>query len=343
MSTIQTNLSARLIQGRQLARQKHREGDAKKLGNLRAGNSGILSKEGDIAGSCPRVSHLRSLGIDLEEPSDSKLIMFQMGIANEDLIYSDLLHTRQANEVILREQEIPINWTTSNGTPVSGRPDMVVCQLADGAPEVEGAAVVMWNETQVIPIFGVEIKSIASVWTTRDVMAEGSPKLPHLIQAGHYSWKLGIPFRLLYKQYSNQAVPSWAGKLFPRQGESGSEHIEYNEKGDIKNINPFEIVYELEWSSSKDKHLRYRREGTTDWTKTLVSQADIERFYEFTSTMAETKELGSRPLTIDAAGKEKNYSNCSYCPLLSVCEKEEKKGYDKWLSAVKNYLKGEIK
>lgn len=342
---IRTNLTERLLEGRQLARSKHKEGEAAKLGNLRAGNSGMMSTEGEVAGSCHRVAHLRQLGVEIEEPNDSKLIMFQMGLANEDVVYEDLLHTAAEDEAVLREEQIPIEWFTSNGTKVTGRPDMVVCRVfsAGGVTNLgRGDKDIFFGDLKVpippiVPIFGVEIKSIASVWTSRDVLFEKAPKLPHLIQAGHYSWKLGVPFRLLYKQYVNQAVPSWAGKLFPRQGEEYSEHISYNEKGDIKCVEPFEIAYELEFN--KKGQLQFRREGTEKWTVSLVNSADIERYYEYVSTMATEKKLGPRPLTIDALGSGKNYSNCDYCPLLETCDKHEESGYTKWLKEVTKVAK----
>lgn len=322
------NITKRLQAGRKMAREEHQKKEKEKLGTLRAGNTGMMSQSGDFAGSCPRTTHLRQLGMEVEVPDDSKVIMFQMGTANEDVVYEDLLHTSNQldHEVILREEEIPIIWQTENGTTVSGRPDMVLC-----------------TENKK-PTLGIEIKSIASVWTSREVLFEGQPKLPHLLQAGHYSWKLDIPFRLLYKQYTNQAVPGWAGKLFPKQGEPHSEHIEYNEKGDIKYVQPFEIAYELEWDSSSQKYLRYRREvgdgeKEQEWTRTLISQKDIERFYEFVSQMADKKVLGSRPMTIDAQGNEKSYSNCGYCPLKDICDKHEGAGYTKWLKAIKEKLK----
>jgi hypothetical protein len=318
------NITKRLQQGRQLDREQHKQKEVLKVGTLRAGNTGMMSGTGDFAGACPRTVHLRQLGYELEVPDDSKMIMFQMGIANESVVFKDLMHTSGPEEVILQEEEIPISWLTSNGTKVTGRPDMVLCSKKDG---------------QTIPFLGIEIKSIASVWTSREVLFEGQPKLPHLLQSAHYSWKLGVPFRLVYKQYSNQAVPGWAGKLFPKQGEPHSQHISYNEKGDIKYIEPFEIAYELEWDSSSRKYLRYRREigegeKELDWTRTLISQQDVERFYEFVANMQETKVLGVRPMTIDAQGNEKNYSNCGYCPLKDTCDKHESKGYDKWMAAV---------
>lgn len=359
---IRTNLTERLLEGRQLARKEHKEQDKKKLGNLRAGNSGIMSEQGDFAGACPRVAHLRSLGLDVEEPSDPTLIMFQMGTANEEVVFQDLLKTKAEDEVILREEEIPIEWFTKNGTKVTGRPDMVVCrkkdwivteeeaaQLAQGYPhDLEAGSVVPGALSE--PLFGIEIKGVFSVWTSREVLFDGNPKMAHLIQAAHYSWQLGktgvvaegtssssgLPFKLLYKQYGNQAVPQWAGKFFPKKGESHSEHIEYNEKGDIKNINPFEIIYELEFDSSG--FLKYRREGSSRWVRTMIRTQDIERYYEFVSTMPETGLLGNRPITMDSRGKEKSYSNCSYCALKSVCDSSEKKGYPVWLQEVKKEL-----
>lgn len=357
--TIRTNLSERLIEGRQLARRKHREGDAKKLGTLRAGNSGLMTEAGDIAGACHRLAYLRSKGIDVDEPNDSKLIMFQMGTANEDVVHHDLLHTAAPGEVILREEEIPTVWLTGNGVRVTGRPDMVVCQAPPGwEKDIDPSSGAVRNLKDLKLIFGVELKSIASVWTSRDVIGEQKPKLANLVQAAHYSWKLGVPFRLMYKQYSIQEIPNWKGKdgpgwtqkLFPQPGTVGSEHIDYD-KGRIQ---PFEIVYELEWSgndSSKRTEglglsngakvptgfLRYKREGDARWSKTLIQAKDIERFYEFVSTMAEKRELGPRPLNIGPDGKKKSWNQCSYCELQSVCKQTEKKGHDVWLEAVKHY------
>lgn len=319
--TIRTDLGSRLRDGRQLARTKYKEEEKDKLGILRAGNSGVMTEDGDAAGSCLRVAHLRSLGIETEPPDDSRLIMFQLGTANEDVIYADLVHTKAEDEIILRETEIPISWVTSNGTKVTGRPDMVVLKKTGDATQ---------------PVFGVEIKSIASVWTSREVLFDGTPKFEHLIQAGHYSWKLGCPFKLMYKQYANQAVPQWANKFFPKKGERNSEHIEYNDKGEIKSIQPFEVVYELQWNA-KVSSLEYRREDRPNdkWVRSPISTADIERFYEFLSTMGSRKELGPRPMTIDAEGREKNFSKCNYCPVKPICDTQEKNGYDAWLQAVK--------
>jgi len=330
--TIRLDIGSRLRDGRQLHRQEYVEKDKQKLGILRAGNSGIMSDSGNVAGSCHRVAHLRQLGIELDPPSPSSLIMFQVGTANEDIVYKDLLHTAAEDEVVLREEEIPISWMTSNGTQVTGRPDMVICRKEWTADEKHGA------QEKIVPVLGLELKSIASVWTTREVLVEGQPKLAHLCQAGHYMWKLGVPFRLIYKQYSIQAMPDFAKKMMPRQGKPGSEYLEYNPKGEPKSVKPFEIIYELEYQSGT---LCYRIEGTTNWTQTIVRHEDIERYYEFISQMEKTQNLGPTPVTVGSDGKEKAYSNCGYCVLNNLCNPGrgvKRLGYIEWLAQVRKFV-----
>src|SRR5262245_49182448 len=128
------NLTERTKQARVLDRLEYEKKEEAKRGNLRAGNTGIMSPEGQIAGGCHRVSHLRQLGIEIDSPDAGSLLMFELGYANEDRIYSDLQKTLQSGELIRREDEIPINWTTSNGTAVSGRPDLVICD-SDTVPK----------------------------------------------------------------------------------------------------------------------------------------------------------------------------------------------------------------
>lgn len=334
---ILTNLTERLRAGRAKERQKKRESEQDKIGTLRAGNSGIMSEQGEIAGACHRLAHLRSLGIEVEEPDDSKMIMFQMGTASEDVIYKDLLHTKVPGEIILREEEIPVLWQTKNGTKVTGRPDIVV-----GRQDSQGTRTFVRGDDTLkfTPLFVVEAKSVASVWTSKELLGLQQPKLANLVQAGHYSWQLDVPGRLLYKQYSIQEIPSFVSNSFRlRKGytplwplpEHSDGHMINHEKGRVK---PFEIVYELEWT--KGGFLSYRREDSNEGpVVTMVQKAGIERFYEFVSTMEERKDLGPRPLTLDALGKEKEVSNCQYCPLQEVCDKYESKGYTRWLKEVK--------
>lgn len=303
-----------------------------KVGNLRGGNSGIMSEGGDVAASCHRKAHVRALGITIEVHDPEKLLMFELGIANEDIVYNKLLAALSKGQVIRRESEIPTVWKTKNGTKVTGRPDMVIGKLDDTG--------------SFLPDWGIELKSVASIYTTAEVLFEGKPKIGHLTQAAHYMWQLGVPYRLNYKQFANQVGPSWLTGKFPKQGQPGSEHISYNDKGEVKYVNPFEVTYELQWGQGGK--LEYRMEDSGyNWTRTLISAKDIERFYESASTMAETGDLGRRPMTIDSMGKEKSYSDCHYCPMISICNKVDKAtkarpkiSYDQWLSEVRELSAG---
>ena len=334
--SIRTDIGRRLLDGRQLGRLKHKEEETTKLGILRAGNSGIMSEGGDVAGACHRVAHLRQLGLELEVPNDSLLIMFSAGITNEDIVYQDLVHTLAPDEVILRETEIPIRWSTTNGTLVTGRPDMVICKKVPDIDEKSG--LLTYSN---VPVLGLELKSVASVWTTRTVLIDREPKFAHLTQSAHYMIKLGVPFRLVYKQYAIQAMPDFAHRFFPREGSAGSEHLEYNSDGKPKSVRPFEIVYSLEFREGILMY-KHEEEDDTHWKHTVVTEADIIRFYEFVSEMGPRKLLGPVPKTISPDGSDKSYSNCKYCPLHKVCQSVKKlKGeeqYNSWIKEVDKFI-----
>jgi hypothetical protein len=317
----------KLREGRQKQQVDHAEKEKLKLGNLRAGNSGILTVEGQFAGSCPMETHLRQLGISLEELADNKLIMFQLGILSEEAITSDLMPAIEPGQVLLREEQIPIEWTTSNGTRVTGRPDLVICNanLETGMN---------------LPVLGIEAKSIASIWTTCDILFNAQPKLGHLIQSAHYAWKLGtpdqpLPYKLLYKQYANQVIPDWKLKQLPAVHESLRSALEWSGNR-VKQIVPFEVVFDIRIDERGQVH--FKLENVDTWTKSIVNVADIERYYEFVSRISETKDLGQKLTTIDVVGRPAAYSQCDkYCPAHMMFGKYQH-DYSLWRDQVQLYL-----
>jgi len=304
------NLTALFWSGMDEDRKEHISGEATKLGNLRAGDSGGMTKTGDVIGGCHRRAYLRSFtGLEVDPPDADSLIMFELGKANE-LIWLDKLR-RSWPGTIKQEEEIPIKWTTSTGVNVTGRPDTVLCDSA-GKPKL-----------------GIEHKAICSIWTARDVSFEMTPKLKHLMQAAHYMWKLDIPYRLVYTQYVNFAIGAdWMAKMFP----ASHPLVEPNEKGQPKHVMPHTTVYEIAFT--KEGLIQYRLENTPAWTTTKWGRDDIERYYEFVSAMQERKALGPRPSPVKADGKKASYSDCSYCPLVDICDKYENQ-WEKWHDAVK--------
>lgn len=331
---------------RQMDKDEHKSGEQNKIGNLRAGSSGILTEQGEVAGSCLRKSHLRSLGIELEEISDDKYIMFELGYANEDEIYRKLNKAKQPNEIILREEEIPIEWTTTKGVKVTGRPDIVICAGPTMDPEDPTPLdVVAYNSPK--PILGLELKSVHSMWTARDVFFGAKPKLANMVQAAHYMWKLNVPYKLIYTSYSQlgqgmAGADSWVAKQFPKMGQQGSHGVEYNEKkGTIKHIKQFEVAYDLKLD--KFGRVHYKLEQEDNWTASIVTTKDIERYFEHAAMIGSGGDLGPRPSAVDTLGNKANYSDCDYCPLKLVCDKSDKdKSEDKyvhWFTDVMDFLR----
>lgn len=299
------NLTQLFWSGIEDDRTQHKEKELAKLGNLRAGDSGAMTRGGDVIGGCHRRAYLRSfLGLEAELPDADSLLMFEIGKANE-LVWVDKLK-RTWPGLIKQEEEIPVKWVTQRGVNVTGRPDIVLCR-ADGTP-----------------MLGIEHKAICSLWTARDVSFELTPKLKHLMQAAHYAWKLNIPYRLVYTQYVNYAVPGeWAAKMFP----PAHPLVETNDKGAPKHVRPHVTIYEVGFDTNGI--IQYRVEGSETWFKTKWATSDIERYYEFIAAMAEKKALGPRPTAVKADGKKASYSDCNYCPLLDVCDQYENK-WEAW-------------
>jgi hypothetical protein len=311
------------------------EEEATKVGILRAGNSGAMALGGKSLGKCPRQTFLRFKGVSVNEAEESRQHMFAAGHTNEDIWY-DLLSLAYPKEQILREEEVPIQWEL-DGYKVTGRPDLVL------------------TDAEKKPILGLELKLVSSLWTARDVMFSSHPKTDHLVQAAHYSWKLGVPFELWYASRVDWAINAqnpkknskydWIARMFPKPGEPNSEHLEYNywrpdtnnqfgwsktDSSDTgsgvigipKKINPFLVGYRLEWNSAGQ--LTYQRisENGVEYepVHTVITQKGIEDYYRTVIHAERTGVLPPRISQIDATGEAASYSLCNYCELKSVCD-----------------------
>lgn len=306
-----------------------------KIGNLRAGDTGIKASNGDVAANCHRRAFLRSKGIKYEKISDDRSIMFAAGKINEK-IWLDRLR-RVWKDHIKTEEDIATIWNTKNGIKVTGRPDIVLCKDA-------------------VPVLGLELKMVSSLYTAKSVKFEVDPKIAHLVQSAHYMWQLDIPFKLCYTQYVDAAIMWWAkarGKLmadeYPKPGELGSEVIAYNPRGKPKKVLPFYLAYDLRFTDKGE--LQYSLEGEDAWISTIISIDDIKRYYEFISTMEEKKELGARPRTVKSDGKAEYYNICDYCALKPVCDAhdtwsltlDKESSFDTWLQTISSLNSSERK
>lgn len=337
-------LTELFAKARVLRKEKRGAEEVGKLGNLRAGSSGIFSASGESAGHCLRKAHVRQLGLEIEELAEDKLIMFDLGFASEDIVVDKLTRALEGTgKIVLCEEQIPIEWRTSSGTKVTGRPDAVICEPSTlyGITNLSATTPIHTQQGIVPPAkpeLGIELKSVHSIWTARDVLFGGKPKLSNIIQAAHYMWKLNVPYKLVYTGYSQLGqgmvgTDSWVSRMFPKQGQPMSEYVDYNkDKGTIKHIKQFEIVYDMRIENGV---VEYKPEMSEKWVATIVTIPDIERFFEKVSQIPSTGELGPRPSPVDTLGKKAGYMDCDYCPLKSTCDTHEKSGYNKWLEEVK--------
>lgn len=307
---------------------EHAKAEEAKLGGYRGGNTGALLQNSDgswqPAGKCHRLTHLRHLGIKSEKIPDDRHIMFAGG-RNSEVVWLEKLERSWPGK-ILTEEEIPTKWHTVRGVPVTGRPDIVLCS-DDGTPQL-----------------GLELKMASSKWTSRDVRIMNKPKFDHLTQAAHYSWQLGVPFKLCYIQYVDFGIGmGWEGRLFPDPGEPGSEVMEYRENrrtGEVtpNKIRPWMYVYDLRFTDIGVLQFRAETDPDGTWTSTPISISSIMDYYNYVDDMKHLKFLGPRPSNIDGVGGTTGWKKCDSCPLRPICDSKED-NYDEWMAEVKEKAK----
>lgn len=266
-----------------------------KLGVLRGGSSGCLTERGEVVGQCHRVHLLRSLGI--EPPIDEQTrMMFDNGFANEDIALA--LLKRSWDGKILCEEEIPIAWETNNGTKVTGRPDIVLTTA---------------DET---PVLGIELKQIVSIWTAYKVLCKDLPKIENVVQAAHYSLKLGVDFDLAYISRSHFHLPSVDEAPWFHSKLGGLDCIEMKD-GTAFKILPFYKIFPLEW---RDSTLYY--ESSKGWVKTPITKDGIEDYYNAVAGMQDHDDLGPIPSTLQSDGS-RGKRQCNYCDLADICSQDD--------------------
>lgn len=310
--------------------EEHAAHEKEKVGILRAGNTGVYD-DGEISGKCARLTYLRFKGIEVEDDEDtSKELMFDSGRGNEDLWLAVLKASGQV-PVIRCEEEVPISWTTSTNVLVTGRPDVVLCD-ADSKP-----------------VYGIELKLLCSMWTALDALNH-KPKAMHIMQASHYAWQLGVPFDLWYTSRVNwyMSDQSWIQNKLPKQGEPGSELVEYTVKMNkktqreetyVKTLKPFRRGFNLKFDESGV--VWYKEVNSDTWKESIVSISRIKAYFELVACMDDTKSLPPKPINLDAEGNEGGYDICNYCKIADVCKAYDKKrglqrvkSLDKWLEDV---------
>ena len=290
-------------EGRKKLNEKHREGDADKVGILRGGNSGCMV--GDIViGKCHRKSLARLEGIQKPVDEESNNI-FDAGYLNEEVWDRNL--TIGWDGPIKREEEIPGEWTTSNGVKVTFRPDAVLGKY-EGYDE-EGDEIF-------VPKVGLEYKVIVSDSSATGKYYEDRPATENLIQAAHYSYKMGIPFILVYAYHSIAAVPWWAKKRFAIPSH-------------VRKIKPFKLEYKLGWDEGKLFYLT----GDGTRVETNITTEGIDEYYALVADMKSDQDLYTLFKNKEYDGKDSPFSMCDYCEFQTACDSTN--DYKTWLDKIR--------
>ena len=282
-----------------LSHEEHEEKEEEAKGTLRAGYTGAILDSGEVIGKCHRVSLVRYLRLVAEDSpvNTPSQFFFALGYANEQSWVDSISKALPAGMSMKCEEDTPTEWKTPQGVSVTGRPDIVLFQ----------------NET---PVLGVELKALAADNAAAGIKYD-KPKTQHLLQAGHYSWQLGIPFNLVYTWYSQTYLPFWAQKKF-------------KDKLEGKVLYPFVKEFRLGWENGK----LYYMDGDTK-VITLLTVEAIQNYYELVVDMETQKSLYTRPANLEIDGSPSQFNMCTYCPLQEYCDKYEH-DYELWTDKIRS-------
>lgn len=341
------NISKLFVDGQKKQIASASEVEKTKQGKLRAGNSGMITEKGAIVGPCMSATYLRFQGVELmglDDDGDSggaagRELMFEAGRVNETLWVQVL--SQSYDGVILQESEIPTRWVTDSGVEVTGRPDIVLCD-ADKKPQL-----------------GLELKQISSFWTAYEVRFKNQPKYPHLLQAGHYSWQLGVPFEIWYTSRADFHSQAWINKHLPQPGEPGSEPVvytyfmldgeggrkkvareEYNllppkaRQAEPMKVGPFIRGFRIQFNEKTGK-LGYKPCDTpnANWVETDITQHNIRSYYEAIPLLT---HVPPEAAVLKADGSKAGFKNSDYCSLQGLCCKyNQGRNIEEWHAEVK--------
>lgn len=305
-----SQLLAALSAGHDAADVKHATEEAAKLGHLRGGSVGVVLPDGSTAGKCPRLAHLRTLGLQPPLESLATRNMFALGYANEDIVEGLLRAGLDVGLTVLSGADTAFSYTRPDGRVVSCRADLALAKPGGGTVQ------------------GLELKAVCSLWTALGVAFDLRPKSDHLIQAAHYSAKQGkIPFLLLYSSRVEWHV-STAPRFIQDKFAPGHPLVKYKDNGVTPlKIRPFDVAYALSWGP--EGKLYYWTDGMATPCVTTITEATIDEYYSRVVAIGETQQLPPRPSSKSVDGS-KGFNPCDYCDLVPVCNNYER-DYQAWM------------
>lgn len=253
------------------------EEEKKKLGLARGGSAGAIMENGEaLYTDCGRKAQARLLG-QQSGKSENDRMMFQGGFAVENHIEEYL---KTAGIPYAKEVE---KLGLIGDVEVSGRADFDI--LLDGE----------W--------VGVEVKSMASPFSTIKQVKNKFPMIKHLVQACTYT--------LLYER------DKWlvaVGNVFNA-----------NERG-------FKVPSSLRWYSISRKGTSfYCTNEAGERVKLPFTIQDIGRYYLLLQKETQNKTLLPRPTELEL--NVDTYNRCKYCPMEGACNEFEagQIDFDTWI------------
>ena len=326
---------------------EHSAVEAGKVGGLRGGSTGAMLYGKTPVGQCARKAYLRFKGVDLHDIEENRHLMFDAGLRNEDSWTETLargIKESGSDLVIKREDEIGITWELENGTRVTGRPDICL-GLLNGTGKFEAK-------------LGLELKLVCAIWTAKDLIVYAEPKLPHLLQAGHYLKQMSLgnyldgkpspdlEWEIWYTSRTDFAISgeAWMRNLFAK---APAHYMEWREDAKTGRpyplkVLPFRMGFKIKYSPQGQ--LLFQRIPTKEhpleagaaWERSVVTWSGINQFFDMVSQVDESGELPPRPVNVSALGEKGSYSMCSslYCPMSKNCDKHED-NLAAWLESAK--------
>ena len=263
--------------GFEILRDKREEKDKKSIGTLRGGSLVALTEDGKFIGD-PRTALIRYLGLQERVTYDQNLL-FQAGLANEDLIheYLDALGTEYKCE-----EQIPVKITTPKGRTVTGRPDAML--FTDGEPDVLLEYKGIFGATSAIKnFFG----------------GKRTPKDINILQCAFYAKYHGVDGLLIYtnRSHHKQNISPTRQKDIK---DINHRAIQKNSKGYITGVKPYQSFYDITWQG-EDLYV--------DGEKTVITYADIMRGYDYVADLAESQTPPPRYLDVINVWGEKQWSS----------------------------------
>lgn len=304
--------------GRKVERQEHKDKESDKIGTLRGGNSGCLTEQNEVFGICHRKALARYKGLQ-PDPEESSYTWFDAGFANEEAWLTKMrayISSMGPDYKVLQEEECPVSWETSDGTLVTGRPDIMIFK-------------------QDKPLLGLELKMVNTYKSAINIYCEDKPKIENLLQAAHYSMIHGCPFNLVYSYRASSLAPGWASRYKDKLRLEYEKTFTNSKTGRSFTKREYGIYpFTKEFKIGFDNDVIYYITDSGERVDTFLTGSGIKRYYELITRMDKEKDLFTRISMRDLKGNILPYNICDYCDFKDACNQFES-DYDSWLDKVK--------